>query len=316
MIYELFRVRLNLFDGEGAAVGAEGASGETQQSSALTQRSKKSGETKIIYGKQDEPVETEEEPSAAGSEKTEVRTTSNTLEEKRKAYRDLMNGEYKDLYTEDTQRIIDRRFKDDKANRDALDKQKPIIEMLSQRYNITDGDMGKLLSAIEGDTAYWQQIADESGMTIEQYMQMQRLQRENRALQEQQRQRDGAEAAQRQMAAWTQEAETLKQRYPNFNLQAEAQNEQFVRMLRTGVPMEHAYKVIHIDEILADTRMTTAAQTEQRVVANVRARGARPAENGTSSQGAFTYKDDVSKLSRKDRAEIARRVQRGETIKF
>ena len=108
----------------------------------------------------------------------------------------------------------------------------------------------------------------------------------------------------------------LKGKYPQFDLQLEAQNDQFVRMLRSGVPMEHAYRVMHMDEILGDSVRAMAQQTEQRVVNNVRARGSRPAENGTSSQGAFTYKDDVSKLTRKDRAEIAKRVARGETIRF
>lgn len=314
MNYELLRVRLNIF-GDGAA-GAEGASGETTASSVPTRQSK-SGETNIIYGKRDEiTTNTVEEPSDAGNENTETYTTSNTLEERKKAYRELVTGEYKDLYTEDTQRLINKRFKEEKAVRDSLEKQQPIIELLAQRYNIADGDVAKIMTALEGDTAYWQQVADESGMSMEQYMKMQRLQRENKALQEQQARRDGEAAAQRQIAAWTQEAETLKAKYPGFDLQAEVQNQQFVNMLRSGVPMEHAYRVMHMDEILNDSVRTMAQQTEQRVVNNVRARGARPSENGTSSQGAFTYKDDVSKLSRKDRAAIAKRVARGESIRF
>lgn len=314
MNYELLRVRLDLFDGEGAAAAA-GASGETNGGSVPTRQSK-SGETNIIYGKQDVTTNAAKQPSAAGNEHTETSTTSNTLEERKKAWRDLVNGEYKDLYTEDTQRLINKRFKEEKAVRDSLSKQQPIIDLLAQRYNVTDGDAAKIMSALESDTTYWQQVADESGMSIEQYMKMQRLQRENRALQEQQARRDGAAAAQRQMAAWTQEAAALKAKYPGFNLNTEAQNEQFVRMLRTGVPMEHAYRVMHMDEIVSDSVRTMAQQTEQRVVNNVRARGARPAENGTSSQGAFTYKDDVSKLSKKDRAAIAKRVSQGETIRF
>lgn len=315
MNYELLRVRLNLFDGEGAAAG-DGASGETTGGSVPTRQSK-SGDNNIIYGKRDEiTTGSVEQPSDAGNEKTETSTTSNTLEERKKAYRELVNGEYKDLYTEDTRRIINKRFKEEKAIKDSLEKQQPIIDLLAQRYNIADGDVAKIMTALEGDTAYWQQVADESGMSMEQYMKMQRLQRENRALQEQQAKRDGEAAAQRQVAAWTQEAEALKAKYPGFDLQTEAQDEQFIRMLRSGVPMEHAYLVKHHDEIVSDSVRTMARQTEQRVVNNVRARGARPSENGTSSQGAFTYKDDVSKLSRQDRSAIAKRVARGEIIRF
>ena len=87
-------------------------------------------------------------------------------------------------------------------------------------------------------------------------------------------------------------------------------------MLKTGLPMEHAYKVQHMDELIADARMTTAATVEKATIDNIRAKGARPQENGSSPQSAFTVKDDVSKLTKKDRAEIARRAARGERIEF
>ena len=71
-----------------------------------------------------------------------------------------------------------------------------------------------------------------------------------------------------------------------------------------------------MDEIVTEAMSTSAAQAEKRVVENVRAKGARPAENGVAAQSGFVVKDDVSKLSRKERAEIARRAMRGETISF
>lgn len=87
-------------------------------------------------------------------------------------------------------------------------------------------------------------------------------------------------------------------------------------MLRAGVPVRHAYEVVHMEEIKAGVAQLTAQATEKQVVDGIRARGARPQENGTTSQSAFTVKDDVSKLSKKDRAEIARRAMMGEKITF
>ena len=58
------------------------------------------------------------------------------------------------------------------------------------------------------------------------------------------------------------------------------------------------------------------AVKELDTVDGIRAKGARPQENGTTSQGAFIVKDDVSKLSKRDRAEIIRRAARGEHIEF
>ena len=87
-------------------------------------------------------------------------------------------------------------------------------------------------------------------------------------------------------------------------------------MLKAGVPVKLAYEVRHMDEIKAGVAQNTAKQTEKQVVESIRAKGSRPSENGTSSQSGFTVKDDVSKWSKKDRAEIAKRVARGETIKL
>ena len=58
------------------------------------------------------------------------------------------------------------------------------------------------------------------------------------------------------------------------------------------------------------------AQVEKTVTDNIRARGARPQENGAAPKSAVVVKDDVSKLTPADRAEIARRAAMGETITF
>ena len=71
-----------------------------------------------------------------------------------------------------------------------------------------------------------------------------------------------------------------------------------------------------MDEIKAGVAQNTARKTEKQVVDGIRAKGSRPAENGTSSQSAFTVKDDPHKWTKQDRAEVARRVARGETIKL
>lgn len=324
--FKLLDAILNLFDGEGGAAaagagdGAASATGTTGDTTgnapAPTRRGNKSGETTtVIYGKRPTAAE-ETEPSAAGSAQADVHTTSNTLEERRKAYQDLVNGEYKDLYTEDTQRLINRRFSETKSLQDAAAKTQPIIDLLSQRYGVDSSDLPKLLSAIEDDDGYWEQQAEEHGMTVEQEKQMQRLQRENKALVDAQRQREGEEAAQKQVQQWYAEGEQLKAQYPGFDLQAECGNERFVAMLKVGIDIKTAYEAVHHDELMAGTMQAVAQKTQQAVVANVRARGQRPAENAASSQSAFTYKDDVSKLTRKDRAEIARRASRGERIEF
>lgn len=330
----LLDVSLRLFDGEGGAAApaaGEGAAGDgnkggSQASPAPTRRGKSGGFQNVLFGKQgDEPTaagdepgpEGKAQPSAAGKGKEgDVVTTSNTLEDRRKAFQELVNGEYKDIYTEETQRIIDRRFREARNLEERAAKQQPVIDMLMQRYKIADGDLGKLAAAVENDNAYWSEAAEEAGMSVEQYKQFQKLQRENAALLRAQRMRQSQQAAQQQLQKWYSEGEQVKAVYPDFDLGAESKNPQFISMLKAGVPVQHAYEVIHMDEIKAGVAQSTARQTEKQVVDGIRAKGNRPAENGTSSQSAFTVKDDPHKWTKQDRAEVARRVARGETIKL
>ena len=80
--------------------------------------------------------------------------------------------------------------------------------------------------------------------------------------------------------------------------------------------MQHAYEVCHLDDIKAGVAATQAQATEKQIVSSIRAKGARPQENGTAAQSAFVVKDDVSRLTKAERAEIARRAARGEIIEF
>ena len=336
----LLNIRLDLFDGGAAAGGdgagaaapasqnGDGAPGGSQAAPGSTRRGKSGEFQNVLFGKQSEPAaagegggqEGQQQSSVAGSDKDKqpgVTTTSDTLEARRKAFQDLVNSEeYKDIYTEETQRIINRRFRETQNLEQQVARNQPLIDMLMQRYKISDGDIGKLTAAIENDDAYWSEAAEEAGMSVEQYKQFQKLQRENAALMRDQQQRRSQQAAQQQLQKWYGEAEQVKGVYPSFDLNAEVKNRQFISMLKSGVPMQHAYEVVHLDDIKAGVAKMQAKATERQVVDGIRAKGARPQENGTTSQSAFTVKDDVGKLTKAERAEIARRVARGEIIKF
>ena len=333
----LHSINLSLFDG-GAAAGGEGAgaaapgqsgtsaTGETQATPAVAGRGRKAGEfDNVVFGKQGDPAaagdsasaETQQtEPSVAGKDKEGVATTSDTLEEKRRQFQELVNGEFKDMFSEQVQRIIDRRFKETRGLQEQLSRHQPVMEILMQRYKIPDGDPAKLMRALENDDAYWAQAAEEAGMNVEQYKQFQRMQRENEEYKRMERQRRSEDAVQRQLRQWQGEAEKMKDIYPTFDLGAEVSNPQFLSMLRSGVPVQTAYEVIHMDEIKAGVAQMTAKATEKQVVDGIRAKGTRPPENGTASQSAFTIRDDVHKLTRKERQEIIRRAARGEKISF
>lgn len=104
-------------------------------------------------------------------------TTCDPAPDKGKAFRALIRGEYRDQYADETRKLINRRFRETDARMASM---QPIIDMLDARYG-TEGDMAKLMDAVEGDAAYWQAAADAAGMSVEAYRTMLRLDRHDRA---------------------------------------------------------------------------------------------------------------------------------------
>ena len=94
------------------------------------------------------------------------------------------------------------------------------------------------------------------------------------------------------------------------------QNPKFLELLKNNIDVRTAYEVLHKDEIIPAAMQFTARTVEQKITNKIIANGARPPENGMNSRSASLVKSDVSQLSKEDRAEIIRRVQRGEKIRF
>ena len=300
---------LVLFDG-GEGGGGEGAAegGPQAEVPVYHPRNQKSGGelANVVYGKQ-----AESDPDA-GDQQVVSSDDAAARAERYQQFR----SEFKAELDQDFQKVFNKRFGETKQMQEQLDAVSPVIDLLRDKYGVTDGDMDKLMAAMEEDDSYWQDAADENGMTVEQYKQFRRYERENAEMREQIRAAQQQEQADNQLRQWWQQGEELKRSYPSFDLQREAQNPEFLRLLQSGVPVDHAFQVIHMDEIMQGVAANTAKAAERQITANIRARGSRPAEAGASGKASFTVKNDVSKLSKKDRAEIARRAMRGEKIEF
>jgi hypothetical protein len=325
---KMLKVNLQLFGEGGTSAGGAAATSGTAsaqgtESAALpmadksgSNRRTKSSEAKVVYGKQaDVPLDT---PAADGiSEGNGVVTTSDSKEARRAKFKEMVEGEFKDEYSEMFQQAFNRRFKDVKEMENSLSAQKPILDILAQRYKIADGDMGKLLSAVEQDDQYWEEAAEEEGLTVEQYKAMQKLKRENEELNKMRKRQLGEQQAQAQISAWYKEAESMKNLYPSFDFNTEAKNRDFLGLLRKGLPVQQAYELVHMDEIKEATAKSAAQAAGAQMEARIKSKASRPSENGMSSQSAAVIKkDSVSSLTRKDRANIAKLVQRGEKISF
>ena len=228
----------------------------------------------------------------------------------------MVKGEFKEAYDKRVQGFMKDRLKASKQTENQLKDANALLSLVGERYGWDGKDINVLRSALENDRAYLEAEALEKGMTVEQLAQIKRMERENNALKEQQRQAEERAAFEQKFAAWNAEAESLKGLIPNLDLIKEFENPQFVRMLDSGVGVKSAYMALHHDEITGGLMRYTAEQTQKAVLDGVKANGMRPNENGAKGSHGANQKIDVSKLTKEDRARLAEEARRGKTITF
>jgi hypothetical protein len=307
----LFPMILNLqLFGEGTGggdggTGAEGASGATATAAVSQKKGASNPLADVKYGIQ--PVE-EATPAA------EVNPTP--TEDRNARFEALIKGEFKDLYDAKMQDTIQKRLKSSKETVDKYNALTPTLEMLAKKYGVDAADIEALNKAIEEDDSYYEEEALEKNISVQQLKEIKKMERENADLKRQMAEQERHENANKLYAKWMQESDATKAIYPSFNLQAEMQNPRFTDLLRNNVDVRTAYEVIHKDDIIHGAMQFAVNTAEQKLTNKIIANGARPVENGNSSQASTVVKSDVSQLSKADRAEIIRRVQRGEKISF
>ena len=303
-------LNLQLFADGGAGAGAgDGGTAQGQgvtEAAALpqTKGEKNNPLAGVKYGIQ-------EEAPAAG-----VHTETVAQPDRNAEFEKLIKGEYKDLYDAKMQDTIQKRLKGQKDTVDKFNALTPTLELLASKYGVDAGDIEALNKAIEEDDSYYEQEALEKGMTVQQLKEIKKMERENANLKAQMEEAQRQENGKKLYAQWMQQAEEAKKVYPTFDIRAEMNNPRFTDLLRSNIDVRTAYEVIHKDEILPAAMQFTAQTVESKLAKKIASNGARPSENGMSSQSAAVVKSDVSQLSKEDRAEIIRRVQRGEKIRF
>lgn len=307
----LFPMVLNLqLFAEGAGggdggTGSEGATGATATAAVSQTKGAKNPLANVKYGIQ---------PTEEASPVAEVKETA--TEDRNAKFEALIKGEYKDLYDARMQDTIQKRLKGQKETVDKYNALTPTLEILAKKYGVDASNVEALNKAIEEDDSYFEEEALEKGITVEQLKEFRKMERENADLKRQMEEQSRKENANKLYGQWMQQADEAKKVYPSLDLRAEMQNPQFVNLLRSNVDVKTAFEVLHKDEIIPAAMQYTAKTVEQKLTNKMRANGARPSENGNSSQGATVVKSDVSQLSKADREEIIRRVQRGEKIRF
>lgn len=254
-----------------------------------------------------------------GEEKGEGKTKS--PEERRKAFGELLRGEYADL----TEELMQNAVTEATRRLEASPAMKGLMQALQEKYGTDASDLVALTEAVRNgavkDDNYYEKLAMEKGVSTKTARELDKLESQNKQLTEQQqlirqmeRQREQQARIAELQAGWDREAEQLKAQYPDFNMAEVLANPEVEKMMRSGVSMTNAYRSAYFDHILKQQQAATAKQVEQGVVNRMQQRNARPGENGTRPGGAVQTKIDVSHMSRKEMEEMEKRVMRGEVI--
>ena len=252
-----------------------------------------------------------------GEEKGKARSP----EERRKAFGELLRGEYADL----TEELMQNAVTEATRRLEASPAMKGLMQALQEKYGTDANDLVALTEAVRNgavkDDAYYEKLAMEKGVSTRTARELDKLESQNKHLTEQQqmiqqmeRQRVQQARIAELQAGWDREAEQLKAQYPDFNMAEVLANPEVEKMMRSGVSMTNAYRSAYFDHILKQQQAATARQVEQGVVNRMQQRNARPGENGTRPGSAVQTKIDVSHMSRKEMEEMERRVMRGEVI--
>lgn len=317
-------MKLQLFaeGGDGAAAaGGDGAAPAAEEKAASAPAQGKGREA--AAAEVDEMLSPAEEPgaeedAAEGEEQDGAADKSSTdPEAHRKAFGELMRGEYNrefgEMIVQATQKAYDS----------ILNEQGPvgrILNALGQKYGTAPGDYEALAAAVEGgvvkDDAYYEDMAMKKGISVQLAKEMDALESENakhRAAEQQRAEAAKMEAIQQE---WDAAAERIRAEDPGFDIKTALADPDFAQMLKLGVKMEDAYKARYFDDIMARRTTQTAKTVEKGVEARIRQRGARPSENGTNPGGAAVLKTDVSKLTPAQCEELERRAMRGQIITF
>lgn len=320
-LYEM--LDLQLFAGEGAGDGAGEGSTEAgvnmgQEAAVPAGRRARREDpfANTVFGRVDN-----EQSQAAADTTDEAAPAEETFEQLTGK-----GGKHEKAFNDAVQKILRRRLGDQNKLKGQLDSQQPIMQLLAQRYNIQADDPAAidpaaLLSALEEDRRYYEDRAYREGVSVETLMREDRINRQQAALDARRNAEQQEAQMRREFASLQQQAVAMQAVNPDFDLEREMDNPAFMRLVRSGTPVETAYFATHHREIMENQRRQQLQQTHaavqqaRQMTASAIASGSgRPVENGSVSTAPATHITDPTKLTREQRQEIRKRVSRGERI--
>ena len=209
----------------------------------------------------------------------------------------------------DMKRALDKRMRAHAGDRKELEELRPIADYLKTAFGVKTP--AEIMQKLDEDDGMIADRAAEMGMTPEAFRKYADADRRARAAEVDEEQRRQAEY----LELLDREIEETKAQYPDFDFDLEMQNEEFGRLMKAGVPMAHAYQVMHINDTVTGVAQQALRTGAARAIESKRQRQSRPAElAGGSRSPAQANKFDVAGMTVEKAEELERRAMRGEII--
>ena len=234
-------------------------------------------------------------------------------------FEDLIKGEFKEDFSKHTSEIVKDRLKNVKPKADAYDELTPALEVLFKKHGLEVGDVKGLVNKITNDDSLYEDEALQKGIPVETLKEMKALEKQAAQLRQYQQQQAEEAAMQKHFLKITEQAQTVKQLYPSFDLQAEMNNPAFARLTHpsVGVDVKTAYEVIHHDQIQPAMAAAIAQKTSEKLANSMQAGVNRPSENGLNpSSNAVKLSEDAHTWSPEVLRQIAEDTKRGKPHRF
>ena len=299
MLKDYLRLNLQLFGegGDGGDGGSASATGESVGENSGEKIPASIPEKAKKYYKK----AMEKNVSKAPSKETQPTTTEPKATE-RLSYADLIKSDdYKEEHKAYMEKTIGDRLKKYKGMEEENARTRELLGIVANKYGVNPDDenfLEVLNQKIEADDSYYENYAMEHDISTEEARKIVTMERKVAQIEAQKQEEAKQEQMRQQIMLLRQNAEKTKSRFPDFDLDAEMQNEKFRRLCAVNNgDTTAAYMACHWNEILPAQVQLATKQAQSQTAQAVAANKARPSENGLSSTAPSVVQENFKGMS-------------------
>lgn len=296
---EKLKLNLQLF-GEGGDGGDGGSASPTGESMGTD-----SGEDKVLasipekakkYWQKASERTPQSKPSAEPQPTTEATATE------RLSYADLIKSDdYREEHKAYMDKTIGDRLKKYKGLEESYGKAKATLDIVANKYGVNPEDenfLEVLNQKIEADDSYYENYAMEHDISTEEARKIVTMERKVAQIEAEKQAQAKQEQMRQQIMILRQNAEKTKAQFPQFDLDAEMQNEKFRRLCAVNNgDTTSAYMACHWNEIIPAQVHMASQKIQSQTAQSVAANKARPTENGMSSTAPSVVQNNFKGMS-------------------